>query len=335
MRKQIVVSIALCVLALVSVAAQEPGPWPPAGVFLMGRDQVVAPKVVSDLANHYTAAAIRARVQGVVVLQAVVLADGTVGEVRVVKPLGYGLDEAAVATAKGWRFTPGTKDGVAVPVAITMNLAFSIPGVPPPMTLPDGFTEESDTTAPPIALHDDAIDEGGVTIHFAYPDRWTVKKDPAPGQAATLSSASQTRTMMIMRPLTLPAALELPMPIGKLQAFSDFMAKTLLGRNGGPPVEPLGVGQSPLGTSHWVWIETQLTSMQNPAIPPEALALMQQMFSGGRMWAFTTGKGTSAVTIICTALTQRGRSDADLQAERHQAIAEFTAMLKRTSIESR
>jgi TonB family protein len=61
-------------------------------------------------------------------LECVVLPDGSVGDVRVARPLDptYGLDEEAVKAAKRWRFTPGTKDGTPVPVVVTLELTFTL-----------------------------------------------------------------------------------------------------------------------------------------------------------------------------------------------------------------
>ena len=61
-------------------------------------------------------------VQGGVNLECVVLTDGTVGDVRVTKPLHPELDEAAMRTLRQWVFKPGTKDGVAVPVQIEVEM---------------------------------------------------------------------------------------------------------------------------------------------------------------------------------------------------------------------
>jgi TonB family protein len=62
-----------------------------------------------------------------VILEAVVLTDGTVGEVRVVRSLDkqHGLDDEAVKTVKKWRFTPGKKDGSAVPVIVSVEMTFT------------------------------------------------------------------------------------------------------------------------------------------------------------------------------------------------------------------
>ena len=88
---------------------------------------VTAPRVVQDAKPHYVADAMRADIQGSIKLEAVVQTDGTVGEVRVVRSLDkkFGLDEEAVNAMKRWRFEPGKKDGVAVPVLVSVEMTFS------------------------------------------------------------------------------------------------------------------------------------------------------------------------------------------------------------------
>lgn len=107
--------------------AKPERPWPPAGVFRPGGG-VTAPKVTKEIRVSYTPDALRAKVQGSVALEAVVRADGTVGDVRVVRSLDrrYGLDDEAVKALKQWQFTPGQKDGVAVPVVVEVEMTFTI-----------------------------------------------------------------------------------------------------------------------------------------------------------------------------------------------------------------
>lgn len=102
-------------------------PWPPPGVFRSGGN-VTAPRLIKSARPNYPGDAMRAKIQGRVVMEAVVLPDGTVGEVRVKRSLDrkYGLDDAAIASLKEFRFTPGTKDGVAVPVLISFEVDFSV-----------------------------------------------------------------------------------------------------------------------------------------------------------------------------------------------------------------
>jgi TonB family protein len=109
-----------------TAVAKPEQPWPPAGVFRAGGG-VTAPKVTKDVPVRYTPDAVRARVQGSVALEAVGRADGTVGEVRVVRSLDkrHGLDDEAVKALKQWQFTPGRKDGGAVPVVVEVEMAFT------------------------------------------------------------------------------------------------------------------------------------------------------------------------------------------------------------------
>jgi len=109
-------------------AAQPPAetPWPPVGVLRSGGG-VTAPRLIKSARPNYPAEAMRAKAHGVVRLEAVVQPDGTVGEVRVTRSLDrkFGLDESAVKSPKEYRFTPGTKDGVPVPVLVPIEIEFT------------------------------------------------------------------------------------------------------------------------------------------------------------------------------------------------------------------
>ena len=75
----------------------------------------------------YTEAARKARVEGLVLLQAVVRKDGTVDSFRVLRGLGYGLDESAINTiATKWRFKPGTLNGTPVDVQANIEISFRL-----------------------------------------------------------------------------------------------------------------------------------------------------------------------------------------------------------------
>jgi len=89
---------------------------------------VLLPKVLREVKPQYTADAMRAKVQGTVLLECVVNADGTVGSVDVVKSLDrtFGLDGEAVKAARQWRFSPGTRFGEPVAVLVTIELTFTL-----------------------------------------------------------------------------------------------------------------------------------------------------------------------------------------------------------------
>jgi len=75
----------------------------------------------------YTDEARHGKVQGSVTLQVLVGADGRAQDVRIVKGIGFGLDERAVETVRGWKFTPA-RDGAkqAVPAWVTVEAVFRL-----------------------------------------------------------------------------------------------------------------------------------------------------------------------------------------------------------------
>ena len=89
---------------------------------------VTLPVVVREVKPAYTADAMRAKVQGSVWLECIVMPDGSVGEVKVTRSLDpiFGLDQEAIKAAKMWRFKPGMRQGEPVPVIITIELTFTL-----------------------------------------------------------------------------------------------------------------------------------------------------------------------------------------------------------------
>jgi len=89
---------------------------------------VSLPEVITEVKPQYTAEAMRAKVQGVVWLECIVLEDGSVGNVRVTKSLDpvFGLDQEAIKAARRWQFRPGIREGKPVPVIITIELTFTL-----------------------------------------------------------------------------------------------------------------------------------------------------------------------------------------------------------------
>ena len=89
---------------------------------------VLLPKPIREVKPQYTADAMRAKVQGTVLLECVVMPDGTVGKVEVVRSLdsAFGLDQEAIKAAKQWRFQPGTRFGEPVAVLVTIELTFTL-----------------------------------------------------------------------------------------------------------------------------------------------------------------------------------------------------------------
>ncbi len=89
---------------------------------------VVNPTILRETQPKYTPDAMRAKIQGIVELEAVVGTNGVITEIRVTKSLdrAFGLDEEAMRTAKNWLFRPGTYQGKAVPVLVVIEMAFRL-----------------------------------------------------------------------------------------------------------------------------------------------------------------------------------------------------------------
>ncbi len=89
---------------------------------------VTAPSVLHQVKPVYTKGALQNRIQGRVVMDVVVLANGTVGDVKVTQSLDtvYGLDAEAVKAVKQWLFKPGTRNGKPVPVRVEIEMTFTL-----------------------------------------------------------------------------------------------------------------------------------------------------------------------------------------------------------------
>ncbi|HUK14694.1 MAG TPA: energy transducer TonB, partial [Thermoanaerobaculaceae bacterium] len=87
---------------------------------------VTPPQAIYSPKPGYPPLAVRQRVGGTVILEALVDENGSVQDVRVlrgVKP-DLGLDSAAANAVRTWRFKPATKGGVRVKVHITEAIPF-------------------------------------------------------------------------------------------------------------------------------------------------------------------------------------------------------------------
>lgn len=87
---------------------------------------ITLPRLVSFTRPSYTDEARRREVEGVVTLQAAFDIDGGFRVLRVVKGLGHGLDESALAALKNWRFTPAYRNGARVSVVAQIDVTFTV-----------------------------------------------------------------------------------------------------------------------------------------------------------------------------------------------------------------
>ena len=96
------------------------------GTALRVGGDVKPPEVIQRIDPNYTEEARRARVQGVVILEAIIDAQGNVTDVRVIKPLPEGLGEEAAKAVRQWKFRPGTQHGRPVPVIFSLTVNFRL-----------------------------------------------------------------------------------------------------------------------------------------------------------------------------------------------------------------
>jgi len=97
------------------------------GVYHVGNG-VESPTILTQVRPQYTADAMRAKVQGVALVECIVRPDGSVTDAHIVKSLDpvFGLDQEAVKAASKWRFVPGKRFGQPVSVQITIELTFTL-----------------------------------------------------------------------------------------------------------------------------------------------------------------------------------------------------------------
>lgn len=92
-----------------------------------GADEIEGPVLLKSIEPQYTEEAKAAKVEGIVVLQATVRKNGSVDTFKVLRGLGFGLDERAINTVeREWKFSPGMKDGNPVDSEVTIEVAFHL-----------------------------------------------------------------------------------------------------------------------------------------------------------------------------------------------------------------
>lgn len=88
--------------------------------------EVKEPVVVSRVPPTYPEEARKNRVQGRVVLEAVIDEKGSVTAVEAVESPDPMLTDAAIEAVKKWTFSPATKNGRPVEVSFTVTVAFKL-----------------------------------------------------------------------------------------------------------------------------------------------------------------------------------------------------------------
>jgi protein TonB len=86
---------------------------------------VQPPKKVKDVRPEYPLTALYARIEGTVILEAVIDTRGMVADVRVLKSIPL-LDEAAIEAVRQWRYEATRLNGEVVPIVMTVTVNFGL-----------------------------------------------------------------------------------------------------------------------------------------------------------------------------------------------------------------
>jgi protein TonB len=114
----------------VDVLIGVPEPPPPGGPLLAGAEGVSLPVLIesSKIKPDYPELARVARIEGRVILQAIVLKDGSVGELEILscnRP-NMGFEDAALAAVAQWRYEPAKQGTKPVDVYFTVRVDFEL-----------------------------------------------------------------------------------------------------------------------------------------------------------------------------------------------------------------
>jgi periplasmic protein TonB len=97
------------------------------GIARPGVNGVSVPRCTYCPSPSFSDEARAAKVQGTVILQVVVTADGRAENISVVRKAGYGLEAKAIEAVKTWQFKPATgPDGVAVATLVPIEVTFRL-----------------------------------------------------------------------------------------------------------------------------------------------------------------------------------------------------------------
>jgi protein TonB len=102
-----------------SIAGTGGGPYRPGS-------GITPPSILREVKPVYTEEGRRRGVEGDVVMEVVVRADGTLGNVRMLQGLGSGLDQRAVDAVRQWRFNPARRHGTPVAVMVEIAVEFKL-----------------------------------------------------------------------------------------------------------------------------------------------------------------------------------------------------------------
>jgi protein TonB len=109
---------------VIGIPEAPPEPEPDGPIYVTG--DVQKPEKITSPPPVYTEIARKARIQGVVIVQAIIDEQGNVTNVSVLKGLPMGLSEAAESAVKQWKFKPAVLNGRPVSVYFNLTVNFQL-----------------------------------------------------------------------------------------------------------------------------------------------------------------------------------------------------------------
>jgi len=110
----------------------------------LGNDQLMPPVVIQAPQPRSSSEGGPPKRKSVSVLEVEIDPSGNVSNARVIKPVGYGLDEKALETVKTWKFKPATLNGQPTSTRVVVEVAFHLhhpAQVDPPCPTPFAIAE--------------------------------------------------------------------------------------------------------------------------------------------------------------------------------------------------
>jgi TonB family protein len=145
-------------------------------VYRIGRD-VSAPKVIQKKDPEYSEEARLLRWQGTTALRVVVGTDGAAHDVHVMRYVGFDLDAKAIEAVSEWKFKPGEKGGVPVPVLANIEVNWGLlPSKPVAWQLTNAKFNQPDGVSRPVVIKAEyppftltsGSDQGPITVTLSF-----------------------------------------------------------------------------------------------------------------------------------------------------------------------
>jgi periplasmic protein TonB len=103
-----------------------PPPPPPQRGPIRTGGQIETPARLYRVEPYYPPVAVSARLEGIVILEAIVDRDGSVAEVKLLRSAGVLLDREALLAVRQWRYKPLLLNGQRERFILTVTLSFHL-----------------------------------------------------------------------------------------------------------------------------------------------------------------------------------------------------------------